>query len=179
MSPLICLDAFHSPALPPVASLFLLPSSSPSADVAVLLLRQAQTLSVTHGTFTLMCDGAGANALSALVDEWGRILYQQSGGGSFVVHTALGWNGEATSLIKTGWETLGATGVLAVLLAAALLGSVVEFTMKRGKSGVMGLCASSKERVVSACKSMLSRVRRRIRNSERETQRDTETDSLI
>jgi hypothetical protein len=147
ISPLICLDAFHAPDLPSDASILVLPASSPSSGAAELLLAQAQTLSVTHSSVTLMCDGAGPDSLSALVDPWGRVLYQQTGGGSFVVHAAVDWDGSATIQRRTGWELFGASGVLGLVLAFIASGSLIAFVTERGPQG-MGSAISSGLRLV-------------------------------
>lgn len=136
VSPLICLDAFHAPTLLSDPSFLLLPASSPSSGVAELLLAQARTLSIIHGTTTLVCDGAGSDALSALIDPWGRVLHQQSGGGSFSVHSAVGWDGQETVHLRTGWDILGASGVLGLLLAFAAAGSLATALVRRGPRAI-------------------------------------------
>ncbi|WWD18410.1 hypothetical protein CI109_102860 [Kwoniella shandongensis] len=127
ITPLICLDALHPSLLASSsASLLVIPASSPSSTLSPHILGHAQSLSISHGIPSFVCSASGAG-VSALIDPWGRILFQQTGGESFVVKVGIPYSGPGrTNRSKTGWEKLGALGVLVIWLAAVIAGSCAE-----------------------------------------------------
>ena len=116
ITPLICLDALH-PSLIPDPEVLPGMIVTLASSLSPLILEHVQSLSVSHGIPSFICAADGGT--SAVIDPWGRILFQQTGGESFVVKIAVPYSGER-SRAKTGREVLGATGVLG--LGASLVG---------------------------------------------------------
>ncbi|RXK41624.1 hypothetical protein M231_01123 [Tremella mesenterica] len=115
--PLICLDTFHPSLLPSPdhPGLLIIPASSPAPMISERLLAHAQQRSIAHSLPSIVCSTSSPRAgpgggISAVFDNWGRVIYTQRGGGSFVVTLPL----VHPERSRTPWEMLGSMGVLGI-----------------------------------------------------------------
>ncbi|KAK8858522.1 hypothetical protein IAR55_002749 [Kwoniella newhampshirensis] len=123
ITPLICLDTFH-PSL----------MAASSSDPASLLVVPASSPGIRHGIPSLVCSTSihdSGTGLSTLIDSWGRIMYQQTGGDSFVVKVGIPYPGQDQVRSTTTWERLGARGVLGIWAGVLILGIGFQRITKR------------------------------------------------